>query len=143
MQDSLSVLDQLIGGAGPEGVTYALAVALLGFTPDSLLDAVVDGFAAHDSAAVFGVIDKVIETSQDPKRFAEDLLRRLRDLVIVAAVPTAISSGLIDVAEDQGDRLQSQASALGPAELTRAAVYGRGQPARRCVARPLPGCSSS
>jgi len=121
VRDSLSVLDQLIGGAGPEGVTYALAVALLGFTPDSLLDAVVDGFAAHDSAAVFGVIDKVIETGQDPKRFAEDLLRRLRDLVIVAAVPTAISSGLIDVAEDQGDRLQSQASALGPAELTRAA----------------------
>ncbi len=121
VRDSLSVLDQLIGGAGPDGVTYALAVALLGFTPDSLLDAVVDGFAARDSAAVFGVIDKVIETGQDPKRFAEDLLRRLRDLVIVAAVPNAVSSGLIEVAEDQGERLQSQASSLGPAELTRAA----------------------
>jgi DNA polymerase-3 subunit gamma/tau len=121
VRDSLSVLDQLIGGAGPEGVTYALAVALLGFTPDSLLDAIVDGFAAHDSAAVFGVIDKVIETGQDPKRFAEDLLRRLRDLVIVAAVPTAITSGLIDVAEDQGERLQTQAAGLGAAELTRAA----------------------
>src|SRR6266498_1354526 len=70
VRDSLSVLDQLIGGAGPDGVTYALAVSLLGFTPDSLLDAIVDGFAAHDSAAVFGVIDKVIETGQDPKRFA-------------------------------------------------------------------------
>jgi DNA polymerase III subunit gamma/tau len=121
VRDSLSVLDQLIGGAGPDGVTYALAVALLGFTPDSLLDAIVDGFAAHDAGAVFGVIDKVIETGQDPKRFAEDLLRRLRDLVIVAAVPTAVSSGLIEVAEDQGERLQAQASTLGPAELTRAA----------------------
>src|SRR3954467_5719023 len=79
VRDSLSVLDQLIGGAGPEGVTYELAVALLGFTPDSLLDACVDGFAAHDSAAVFETIEKVIETGQDPKRFAEDLLRRLRD----------------------------------------------------------------
>jgi DNA polymerase III subunit gamma/tau len=121
VRDSLSVLDQLIGGAGPDGVTYALAVALLGFTPDSLLDTVVDGFAARDPAAVFTVIDKVIETGQDPKRFAEDLLRRLRDLVIVAAVPTAVSSGLIEVAEDQGDRLHAQAAALGPAELTRAA----------------------
>jgi DNA polymerase-3 subunit gamma/tau len=121
VRDSLSVLDQLIGGAGPDGVTYALAVALLGFTPDSLLDAIVDGFAAQDAGAVFGVIDKVIETGQDPKRFAEDLLRRLRDLVIVAAVPTAVSSGLIEVAEDQGERLQAQASTLGPAELTRAA----------------------
>ncbi len=121
VRDSLSVLDQLIGGAGPDGVTYALAVSLLGFTPDSLLDAIVDGFAARDAAAVFSVIDKVIETGQDPKRFAEDLLRRLRDLVIVAAVPTAVSSGMIDVAEDQGERLQSQAAGLGAAELTRAA----------------------
>ncbi len=121
VRDSLSVLDQLIGGAGPDGVTYALAVALLGFTPDSLLDSIVDGFAAHDAGAVFSVIDKVIETGQDPKRFAEDLLRRLRDLVIVAAVPDAVSNGLIEVAEDQGERLQAQASTLGPAELTRAA----------------------
>ena len=121
VRDSLSVLDQLIGGAGPDGVTYALAVALLGYTPDSLLDAIVDGFAAHDAGSVFGVIDKVIETGQDPKRFAEDLLRRLRDLVIVAAVPMAVSTGLIEVAEDQGERLQAQASMLGPAELTRAA----------------------
>jgi DNA polymerase III subunit gamma/tau len=121
VRDSLSVLDQLIGGAGPEGVTYQLAVALLGFTPDSLLDACVDGFAARDSRAVFEVVDKVIETGQDPKRFAEDLLRRLRDLVIVAAVPTAVTSGLIEVAEDQADRLQSQAGAMGPADLTRAA----------------------
>nr|WP_202891590.1 DNA polymerase III subunit gamma and tau [Kribbella shirazensis] len=121
VRDSLSVLDQLIGGAGPDGVTYELAVALLGFTPDSLLDACVDGFAAHDSAAVFETIEKVIETGQDPKRFAEDLLRRLRDLVILSAVPTAVTSGLIEAAEDQGERLQTQAAGIGPAELTRAA----------------------
>ncbi|MEV5961625.1 DNA polymerase III subunit gamma and tau [Kribbella sp. NPDC051952] len=121
VRDSLSVLDQLIGGAGPAGVTYELAVALLGFTPDSLLDACVDGFAAHDSAAVFETIEKVIETGQDPKRFAEDLLRRLRDLVVLSAVPNAVASGLIEAAEDQGERLQTQAAGIGPAELTRAA----------------------
>ncbi|WP_433164699.1 DNA polymerase III subunit gamma and tau [Kribbella sp. CA-247076] len=121
VRDSLSVLDQLIGGAGPDGVTYELAVALLGFTPDSLLDACVDGFAAHDSKAVFETIEKVIETGQDPKRFAEDLLRRLRDLVVLSAVPNAVHSGLIEAAEDQGERLQTQAAGIGPAELTRAA----------------------
>ncbi|MET9318327.1 DNA polymerase III subunit gamma and tau [Kribbella sp. NPDC003505] len=121
VRDSLSVLDQLIGGAGPAGVTYELAVALLGFTPDSLLDACVDGFAAHDSAAVFETVEKVIETGQDPKRFAEDLLRRLRDLVVLSAMPTAVTSGLIEAAEDQAERLQTQAAGIGPAELTRAA----------------------
>ncbi|GAA1675578.1 hypothetical protein GCM10009745_18390 [Kribbella yunnanensis] len=121
VRDSLSVLDQLIGGAGPAGVTYELAVALLGFTPDSLLDACVDGFAAHDSKAVFETVEKVIETGQDPKRFAEDLLRRLRDLVVLSAVPNAVVSGLIEAAEDQGERLQTQAAGIGSAELTRAA----------------------
>ncbi|TCN39295.1 DNA polymerase-3 subunit gamma/tau [Kribbella orskensis] len=121
VRDSLSVLDQLIGGADADGVTYQLAVQLLGFTPDSLLDACVDGFAAHDSKAVFETIEKVIETGQDPKRFAEDLLRRLRDLVILSAVPNAVASGLIEAAEDQGERLQTQAAGIGPAELTRAA----------------------
>ncbi len=121
VRDSLSVLDQLIGGAGPAGVTYELAVALLGFTPDSLLDACVDGFAAHDSRAVFETVEKVIETGQDPKRFAEDLLRRLRDLVVLSAVPNAVVSGLIEAAEDQGERLQTQAAGIGAAELTRAA----------------------
>ena len=120
-RDTLSVLDQLLGGAGPEGVTHALATGLLGYTPDTLLDEVVDAFAAGDGAAVFGVVDKVIETGQDPRRFTEDLLRRLRDLVIVAAVPDAPATGLIDVSEDQGERLVSQAARFGPAELSRAA----------------------
>ncbi|MFC4783278.1 DNA polymerase III subunit gamma and tau [Nocardioides sp. MAHUQ-72] len=120
-RDTLSVLDQLLGGAGPEGVTHALATGLLGYTPDTLLDEVVDAFAAGDGAAVFGVVDKVIETGQDPRRFTEDLLRRLRDLVIVAAVPDAPATGLIDVSEDQGERLVAQAARFGGAELSRAA----------------------
>ena len=121
-RDTLSVLDQLLGGAGPAGVTHALATGLLGFTPDTLLDEVVEAFAAGDGAAVFGVVDKVIETGQDPRRFTEDLLRRLRDLVIVAAVPDAPASGLIDVSEDAGERLVAQAARFGRADLSRAAV---------------------
>ena len=120
-RDTLSVLDQLIGGAGPAGVTHELAAGLLGYTPDSLLDEVVDAFAAADGAAVFGVVDKVIETGQDPRRFTEDLLRRLRDLVIVAAVPGATATGLIDVSEDQGERLVAQAARFGASDLSRAA----------------------
>ena len=120
-RDTLSVLDQLIGGAGPEGVTYSLATGLLGFTPETLLDEVVDAFAADDGGTVFGVVDKVIETGQDPRRFTEDLLRRLRDLVIIAAVPDAPATGLIDVPEDQAERLVAQAARFGRADLSRAA----------------------
>lgn len=120
-RDTLSVMDQLLGGAGPEGVTYDLAAGLLGYTPDSLLDEVIDAFAAGDGAAVFGVVDKVIETGQDPRRFTEDLLRRLRDLVIVSAVPDAPATGLIDVAEDAGERLVAQATRFGAHDLSRAA----------------------
>ena len=121
VRDTLSVLDQLLGGAGPDGVTYDLAVQLLGYTPDSLLDEAIDAFAADDGATVFGVVDKVIESGQDPRRFAEDLLQRLRDLVIVAAVPDALSTGLLEVPGDRADRLRSQAAGFGPSELTRAA----------------------
>ncbi|MGN0065570.1 MAG: hypothetical protein ACI379_15130, partial [Nocardioides sp.] len=87
----------------------------------SLLDEIVDAFASRDGAAVFGVVDKVIETGQDPRRFTEDLLRRLRDLVIVAAVPDAPASGLIDVPQDAGERLVAQAARFGGVELSRAA----------------------
>ncbi len=120
-RDSLSVLDQLLGGAGPDGVTYEVATSLLGYTPDNLLDEAIDAFAAGDGAGVFGVVDKVIETGQDPRRFTEDVLRRLRDLVIVAAVPDAPASGLIDAPQDQAERLVAQAARFGKAELVRAA----------------------
>ncbi|MGI8458773.1 MAG: DNA polymerase III subunit gamma and tau [Propionibacteriaceae bacterium] len=121
VRDSLSVLDQLLGGAADSGVSYAQASALLGYTPDSLLDEVVDAFAAGDAGGVFACVDKVIEVGQDPRRFAEDLLRRIRDLVIVAAVPDALQSGLVEVSGDQAERLASQAASLGAGELTRAA----------------------
>ena len=121
VRDSLSVLDQLLGGADEAGVSYRQAAALLGYTPDSLLDEFVDAFAAGDAGGVFACVDKVIEVGQDPRRFAEDLLRRLRDLLIVAAVPDALTSGLVDVAADQAERLSSQAASLGAGELTRAA----------------------
>jgi DNA polymerase III subunit gamma/tau len=120
-RDTLSVLDQLLGGAGPAGVTHKLATDLLGFTPDTLLDEVVEAFASRDGAAVFSVVDKVVETGQDPRRFTEDLLRRLRDLVIVTAVPDAPATGLIDVPQDAGERLVAQAARFGAIELSRAA----------------------
>ena len=120
-RDSLSVLDQLLGGAGEAGVTHKLASDLLGFTPDTLLDEVVEAFASRDGAAVFSVVDKVVETGQDPRRFTEDLLRRLRDLVIVTAVPDAPATGLIDVPQDAGERLVAQAARFGAIELSRAA----------------------
>lgn len=121
VRDSLSVLDQLLGAADRGRVTAAAAAGLLGYTPETLLDEIVDAFAAGDGRGVFATIDKVIETGQDPRRFAEDLLERMRDLVIVAQVPEAISSRLIDVPDDQAERLRAQAAALGPGELTRAA----------------------
>lgn len=121
VRDSLSVLDQLLGGAGESGVTYRQATALLGYTPDALLDEIIDAFAAGDAQGVFATVEKVIEIGQDPRRFAEDLLRRLRDLIIVAAVPEALSSGLVEVSGDQADRLMAQADAMGSGELTRAA----------------------
>ncbi|PKH38424.1 DNA polymerase III subunit gamma and tau [Nocardioides alpinus] len=120
-RDTLSVLDQLLGGAGEAGVTHKLATDLLGFTPDTLLDEVVEAFASRDGATVFSVVDKVVETGQDPRRFTEDLLRRLRDLVIVTAVPDAPATGLIDVPQDAGERLVAQAARFGAIELSRAA----------------------
>ena len=121
VRDSLSVLDQLLGGAEETGVAYRQATALLGYTPDSLLDEFVDAFAAGDAGGVFSCVDKVIEVGQDPRRFAEDLLRRLRDLVIVAAVPDALYLRVGRGGVRPGRAAPSQAAALGPGELTRAA----------------------
>ncbi|MDX3070364.1 DNA polymerase III subunit gamma and tau, partial [Streptomyces sp. ND04-05B] len=100
VRDSMSVMDQLLAGATDEGVTYAMATSLLGYTDGSLLDAVVESFAAGDGAAAFDVVDHVIEGGNDPRRFVADLLERLRDLVILAAVPDAVEKGLIDAPAD-------------------------------------------
>lgn len=137
VRDSLSVLDQLLGGADAEGVSYDQAAALLGFTPEALLDEVVDAFAAGDGQGVFAAVDRVIEVGQDPRRFGEDLLRRFRDLVVIDAVPDAIGSGLVDVPEDQAERMRSQAASLGLGEATRAAeVISSGLTAMRGTTAP-------
>ncbi len=121
VRDSMSVMDQLLAGAGDDGVTYAMATSLLGYTDGSLLDSIVDAFAAGDGAAAFEVVDRVIEGGNDPRRFVADLLERLRDLVILAAVPDAGEKGLIDAPADVVERMQAQASVFGAAELSRAA----------------------
>ncbi|MFE5794471.1 DNA polymerase III subunit gamma and tau [Streptomyces sp. NPDC056503] len=121
VRDSMSVMDQLLAGAGEEGVTYTMATSLLGYTDGSLLDSVVDAFASGDGAAAFEVVDRVIEGGNDPRRFVADLLERLRDLVILAAVPDAAEKGLIDAPQDVVERMQAQASVFGAAELSRAA----------------------
>ncbi len=120
-RDSLSVLDQLIAGAGDEGVTYAGAVSLLGYTDAALLDEIVDAFAASDGATVFETVNRVVDAGHDPRRFTADLLERLRDLVILAAVPDAGDKGLLDVPADSLDRMVAQARQVGQAELSRAA----------------------
>ncbi|WP_405726898.1 DNA polymerase III subunit gamma and tau [Streptomyces sp. NBC_01537] len=121
VRDSMSVMDQLLAGAGEDGVTYAMATSLLGYTDAALLDDVVDAFAAGDGAAAFEVVDRVIEGGNDPRRFVADLLERLRDLVILAAVPDALEKGLIDAPADVVERMHAQASVFGAAELSRAA----------------------
>ncbi|MFJ7207712.1 DNA polymerase III subunit gamma and tau [Streptomyces sp. NPDC098789] len=121
VRDSMSVMDQLLAGATSDGVTYAMATSLLGYTDGSLLDSVVDAFAAGDGAAAFEVVDRVVEGGNDPRRFVADLLERLRDLVILAAVPDAGEKGLIDAPADLVERMQAQASVFGAAELSRAA----------------------
>jgi DNA polymerase-3 subunit gamma/tau len=118
-RDSLSILDQLIAGAGPEGVSYERAVALLGVTDVALIDDTVDALAAADGAAVFEAVDRLVEAGHDPRRFAADLLDRLRDLTLVNAVPDAAARGLVDVPGDQLERMTDQATRLGAATLSR------------------------
>jgi DNA polymerase III subunit gamma/tau len=121
VRDSLSILDQLLAGAGAEGVTYKTAVGLLGVTDDALLDETIDALAAHDAPAVFRAVDRVVEAGHDPRRFATDLLDRLRDLIVLDAVPDAGRNGLLDCPPDRLDLMTSQAGALGSATLSRMA----------------------
>ena len=121
VRDALSVLGQLLAGASKDGVTYEIAVALLGYTDGALLDEAVDALAAHDSSSLFKTIDRVVESGQDPKRFAQDLLERLRDLIIVGAVDENSSHILKDLPIDQLDRIRTQAKLIGVANLIRSA----------------------
>ena len=121
VRDSLSLLDQLI--AGSEGrVEYDRAVALLGYTPESLLDEAVDALAIRDSASAFAAVDKVIQSGQDPRQFVEDLLERLRDIILVASVGAEAKSVLRGSTDDMIDKMKSQAGKFGQAELTHAAA---------------------
>jgi DNA polymerase-3 subunit gamma/tau len=121
VRDSLSILGQLLAGAGSDGVTYEIAVALLGYTDSALIDEALDAIAAQDSASLFTTIDRVIESGQDPKRFASDLLERMRDLIIVGASDENNSAILISLPTDQLDRIRTQAKLIGIASLIRSA----------------------
>ncbi|UTT45874.1 DNA polymerase III subunit gamma and tau [Micrococcus luteus] len=121
VRDTLSVLDQLIAGAQGGQVSYELAVSLLGFTPEALLDDVIDAVAADDTPTVFRVVDRVVQSGQDPRRFVEDLLDRFRDLVIARALPEEAGAILHGMPEDQVRRLSAQAAQLSRAELSRLA----------------------
>lgn len=120
-RDTLSVLDQLIAGTDGDTVTYERAVSLLGYTHTALLDEAVDALAARDSAAAFAVADRVIQTGQDPRRFVEDLLERLRDLIIVSATGPAAANVLRGVPQDELDRMNAQARAMTSPQLSHAA----------------------
>ena len=122
VRDSLSLLDQLIAGSEDGKVTYERAVALLGYTPDSVLDETVEGLAIGDSALVFQSVDKIIQSGQDPRQFVEDLLERLRDLILVDSVGLDAKSVLRGISDAMLARLQEQAAKFGRAELAHAAA---------------------
>ena len=122
VRDALSVLGQLLAGAGPDGVSYEIAIQLLGFTDGALLDDAVDALAARDGATLFKTVDRVIESGHDPRRFAGDLLERLRDLMIVDALAaTNANSILRELPDDQLERMRTQAANIGAANLSRCA----------------------
>lgn len=121
VRDTLSVLDQLVAGSDAAGLRYDQVAGLLGYTDAALLDEVVDSFAAYDGAAVFQAVNRVVEGGHDPRRFATDLLDHFRDLIILASVPDAGTTGLLDAPQDRLATMGEQAARFGLAGLTRAA----------------------
>ena len=122
VRDAQSVLGQLLAGAGKDGVSYDIAIQLLGFTDTALLDDAIDALAARDGATLFKSVDRIIESGHDPRRFAADLLERLRDLMIVDALPVGGASAILrEVSDDQIERMTNQAERIGSAGLSRAA----------------------
>ena len=121
VRDALSVLGQLLAGAGDEGVTYEVAVALLGYTDGALLDEAVDALAARDGGSLFETINRLVESGHDPRRFAQDFLERLRDLIVVGAVTDNASHILREYPDDQLERMKAQAHLIGAATLIRSA----------------------
>ncbi len=121
VRDSLSILGQVIAGSGPDGITYAEVADQLGVTDTALLDATLEAISARDGAALFQVIESVVDAGHDPRRFVSDLLERMRDVIVVQSVPDAAGSGLIDAPDDEVERIVQQAKVLGPAEASRTA----------------------
>jgi len=121
VRDALSVLGQLLAGAGKDGVTYEVATALLGYTDGALLDEAIDALAARDGATLFNTVNRVVESGHDPRRFTQDLLERLRDLIIVGASKDSAAHILREYPEDQLERMKNQAQVLGAATLIRSA----------------------
>ncbi|UTT63169.1 DNA polymerase III subunit gamma and tau [Microcella humidisoli] len=121
VRDTLSLLDQLMAGSDDATVTYERAVALLGYTHGALLDEVVVAIAARDAGAAFHAVDRVIQTGQDPRRFVDDLLERLRDLIVVQATADSAASVLHGIPADDLQSMRDQAAMFAPAELSRAA----------------------
>jgi len=122
VRDALSVLGQLLAGAGSDGVSYDIAIQLLGFTDGALLDDAIDAIAARDGATLFKTIDRVIESGHDPRRFTGDMLERIRDLMIVDALKDATANSILrDMPDDQMERMRNQAAHIGAANLSRAA----------------------
>ena len=119
VRDALSILDQLLAGAGPDGVTYARAVALLGVTDRALLDDMTDALAAGDAAGVYATVDRLVEAGHDSRRFAADLLDRFRNLILLDAVPDAAARGLVDAPQDELAAMADQSRRLGMATVTR------------------------
>jgi DNA polymerase-3 subunit gamma/tau len=116
------VLGQLLAGAGKDGVSYEIAIQLLGFTDGALLDDAIDAIAAHDGATLFKTIDRVIESGHDPRRFTSDMLERIRDLMIVDALKDSTANSILrDMPDDQMERMRNQANRIGTANLSRAA----------------------
>ena len=121
VRDALSVLGQLLAGAGKDGVTYEIAIQLLGYTDGALLDEAIDALAARDAATLFKTVDRVIESGHDPRRFAQEFLERLRDLIIVSALDDNASHILREFPEDQLQRMRTQSNLIGTGSLIRAA----------------------
>ena len=121
-RDTLSLLDQLIAGSEGDFVSYDRAVALLGYTPGAVLSDVIDALGSGDAASAFVAVDRVIQTGQDPRRFVEDLLERVRDLIVVRSASQEVAAGVLrDVPADELERMRAQSQSFGSAELSRLA----------------------
>ena len=121
VRDSLSILGQVIAGSGTDGVTYAEVAGQLGVTESVVLDATIEAIANRDGAALFDVVEGVVDSGHEPRRFVSDLLERMRDVIVVQSVPDAVQRGLVDTPDEEAQQIVAQAELLGPAEASRAA----------------------